>query len=644
MTKTLLLILIVATLAAPVVPTGARAAERREQAAALHRLAVEALRVNTVEHRRVAIQRLEQATLLDPGNPEYELALARAYYAAGFLKQARGRFERVARIAPDDADGHFGLGQVWRRDWLKYLERASLARAIDGFSAAARLEPDSPDPWLELVPLLIERGDLGAARAAAGHALASGRRRAEATLAWAGASWRLGDVRGADSAFALALPALPGVARERFDDIAPVASERDTFALHRLAPHDQVEFVRRFWREHDPDLATRENEARLEYWARVTQAYFLFFNPRLGEWDERGEVYVRYGPPDSTAYNPVNERLSVSFGTGPPFPANVLVWDYRGLGMRVAMHDRLLSERYRLPMSTTRDMDPTPNPDSLSRMQDVLPLRGGRGVFRALPPGVRRLPVEGAIARFEGATGGERLLAQLATPGSPADTLFAEWVVLDSASTREVARGSRALVSSACDPAALRVAEFAAELEPGAYVAGISVHDGRGGRGIWRSPVSVAGARAGVRLSDIVVSCGTPDVSPADGGPPVIRIEPNPASRVGPGDPLTAYFEIYGLSPEAGGLARFEYLYTVRAKRDPRIWLQRVLQPRSQPPPLSTRREAENAGSLRRQFVSVPVHELPDGEYRLDIQVRDLVAGTETKGSVPFVKGSGEIR
>ena len=47
----------------------------------------------------------------------------------------------------------------------------------------------------------------------------------------------------------------------------------------------------------DPDLASPENEAQLEYWSRVTQAYFLYFDSKRREWDERGEVYVRYGPP-----------------------------------------------------------------------------------------------------------------------------------------------------------------------------------------------------------------------------------------------------------------------------------------------------------------------------------------------------------
>src|SRR4029077_1667682 len=119
----------------------------------------------------------------------------------------------------------------------------------------------------------------------------------EAVLALAYTSYRLGDLPRADQLFARVVPRLPRAQRRLFDDIAPVASARDTFALHRLSPPDQEEFVRRFWKDQDPDLASPENEAQLEYWSRVTHAMFLYYDSRLGGWDERGEVYVRFGPP-----------------------------------------------------------------------------------------------------------------------------------------------------------------------------------------------------------------------------------------------------------------------------------------------------------------------------------------------------------
>jgi GWxTD domain-containing protein len=172
----------------------------------------------------------------------------------------------------------------------------------------------------------------------------------------------MGGVTRADSLFRRTIPRLARLAREKFDDIAPVASAQDTATSPSSLGQDQVTFIQRFWREHDPDLVSPENEAQLEYWSRVTQAYFLFFDTRRKEWDMRGEVYVRYGPPEQAAYNPMTSALVHLYSTGPAYPMNLLVWNYPSLGMQVQLEDRLLSEYYLLPRSMVYDMDPQPAP------------------------------------------------------------------------------------------------------------------------------------------------------------------------------------------------------------------------------------------------------------------------------------------
>jgi len=381
----------------------------------------------------------------------------------------------------------------------------------------------------------------------------------------------------------------------------------------------------------------------------VAHAYFLYYSPKRREWDERGEVFVRYGPPDAVDYNPLGARVVNSrgstlqspanvmlFATGPAYPANVQVWTYQSLGMSVTLQDRLLSEYYLLPITSDFDPDPAPDPDSLARRADALATAGGRGVFHRLPPGIRPLPVEGAVARFQGERS-PRLLAQAEVAAGPADSLWAEWVVLDSTRT-EVARARRELSPSACDATTRRVADFAADLPPGSYQVGLSVGDGRGRRGTFRALAELAAGPAEVELSDIVVSCGPPGWS-APAGASSVRPEPNPGARVAGGDPLTVYFEIYHLSPGEDGRARFQYVYTVRSTaRDPRLWIQRLFAPRPSIPEISATRTEENAGPLRRQFVSVPLHALPPGPYRLEIQVRDLISDAEAVRTADFVK------
>ena len=628
---------LVATAAGPV---RARADAARNAATLFHRAQAYEAR-GSIETRRLAMDCLERATALAPERADYQLALGRVYYRMGFLKQARSRFQKAEKLDPQNADARVGMGQVWRRDWLKYLDRTSLARAVENLSSAARLRPGDCETWLLLVPLLVERKELAAAGAAAERALEAGPERPDAALAVAYTSYRLGRIARAESTFKAALPRLPKLARERFEDIAPVASEEDTAALRRLPPPARAEFLRRFWREHDPDLASRENEAQLEYWARVAQAYFLYFDARRREWDERGEVYVRYGPPERADYNPLGVRGVQLFATGPAYPLNTLVWSYPGLGMQVQMQDRLLSEYYLLPISEYVEMDPRPDPEVMARRGDVLSSRGGRGVFPLLPPGAKPRPVDGILARFSGERG-PRLFGQVETQGWPDDSLWAEWVVLDTAMV-EVARATRVPGVSACDPASLRAADFAADLPPGRYQVGITVRDWAGRRGVFRAPVELWAAPATLTLSDAVVTCGRPDVSPpAPGAAPAVRLEANPAAVVSGAGPLTIYFEMYDLKPDESGQSRFEYECTVHsAEKDPRIWIQRLLQPRPRIPEISASRREEQPGNLRRQFVTIPVGELGEGRYRLDITVRDLNAGSEAVTRVLFVKRGG---
>ncbi len=623
-------------------PAGA-ATSTQAQAEALYQRALRMMERRNIEGRQAAIADLEQATLLDPRQANYQLTLARAYYQSGFLKNARQRFERVVSMMPNDAEGRYGLGQVWRRDWLKYLEPTSLARAIDHFAACCRLRPDHTDGWILMVPLLVEQKDERGAYSAAQRAFAADARRAEALLAVAYTAYRNGQVDRADSAFTAAIPRLPRTVRERFDDIAPVATERDTFELNHLPDSEQGEFKRRFWKDLDPDLATRVNEALLEYRSRVAHAYFLFYNPKLKEWDERGEVYVRYGAPERTVYNPVGQNLNytrVSSGrttNASMFPANVLVWEYPALGMAISMQDRTLNEYYMLPTSMDRDNDPLPDPDSLAMRTDQLTARSGRGVFPMLPPGIVPMPVHGTIARFQNEST-PQMLAQIEARGTPADSQWVEWAVLDSAA-QEVARGGRNLSPSACDPGERRVADVTASLPPGRYTVGMTVSDRRGRRGVHREEIEILAGRGSLALSDVLVSCGAPYVGAGGAGSVAVRPEPNPSATVRPGEPLTAYFEIYHLREGEDGLARFEYVYSVKsAEKDPRIWIQRAFNPRRNPDPISATRSEEQLGALRRQFVSVPVQSLPPGKYRLEVTVRDLVAATEAKTTALFVK------
>ena len=139
---------------------------------------------------------------------------------------------------------------------------------------------------------------------------------------------------------------------------------------------------------------------------------------------------------------------------------------------------------------------------------------------------------------------------------------------------------------------------------------------------------------ADLALSDVVIACGTPE------GGAAVRIEPNPAARVAGAGPLTAYFEIYHLRPDGDGLARFEYVYSVRSLRpDPGTGCRSSSRPRRRPPSRFRARSSTSAG-CGASSSRVPVATLPPGRYRLEITVRDQVAEEEVTRRLDFTKTS----
>lgn len=135
---------------------------------------------------------------------------------------------------------------------------------------------------------------------------------------------------------------LPAHERAYYQDIAWIATDEEQKAFRRVTadPLAKREFVMRFWAGRDPDLLTQVNERQITHYQRV---WFARANFSSGQtpWDRRGDVYVRYGPPDyrsksnqptppmTAAVERIKERLSVALygeeglgeiSAGPTFP------------------------------------------------------------------------------------------------------------------------------------------------------------------------------------------------------------------------------------------------------------------------------------------------------------------------------------
>jgi GWxTD domain-containing protein len=116
---------------------------------------------------------------------------------------------------------------------------------------------------------------------------------------------------------ALALPAVargepPGYkfGQREIERMSPELQRTFAGLQYLLIPHQskqflsladdarRIEWIRRFWIQRDPTPTTPENEMEIEHNIRVKLAGEFYGSKKWPGWDKRGEVFIRYGPPN----------------------------------------------------------------------------------------------------------------------------------------------------------------------------------------------------------------------------------------------------------------------------------------------------------------------------------------------------------
>lgn len=600
-----------------------------------------------LESRIAALRDFTAALDLAPQRYDIWFACGRARRECGDRAQARSCFERAASLRPADPSTWCELGAEWKEDWLLSTERSSLDEALKCFAQATELAPDSAGPWCAASALLLLEGRPKDALRAALRARRADLGGIEPLLVLGASSYRLGELAYADTAFRLARDGMNADLRKHFDGdagLVTVPGASDTSA-NRVAGESR-------WRDVDPDLTTPENEALLDYRTRVSLAFFLFRDRGVLYWDARADLFVRYGPPTGILFNPAraqtgfynNSELTYKepkiigyavgpfvyqeYGPGPNgYPYNMQLWTYAKLGIRAVMVDLGLRHEYELRPSLDQDRDdPRPESDSLMNHPELAEVGDGRGVFRALAPGAQPMKVAGEVSRF--LVGDSTIiLAHVSAAGGPADSMVGSWaVVADDGSVLK--RESSLLAISACDPAAQKVATFAATVPPGGFRIDLAVAARGGRRGVVHLRPRVDPVPAGLAMSDLVLVCGDPSMSAGPGG---VRIEPNLSHQLSDANVVTAYYELDHLVAAPNGETRFSFHDTIRAVAERR---------NAEPGPvlIESSREENSAGSHRRQFVTAATGSLRAGRYELRVEVRDLIGGGTASGTTEFVK------
>lgn len=98
--------------------------------------------------------------------------------------------------------------------------------------------------------------------------------------------------------------------------LLPVLPARDTAEWNRLLESGDADLLReikRFWIEKDPTPSTDTNERLLEHWERIAYArdHFTRYNNSPYGTDDRGTIYVKFGPPDKEQAGVMNAEFEL---------------------------------------------------------------------------------------------------------------------------------------------------------------------------------------------------------------------------------------------------------------------------------------------------------------------------------------------
>lgn len=644
-----------------------RLAWRRRDSIEVRRLLVEACRaVNSIESRRVGENALRELTVLEPDNPDVRFELAEILIRRGFDLDARRQLERVLERNPRHARAHLALGYQHEALYQRTKWPQDLGNLLGHFSRAADLDPDLYEARKKQVEALMLDGQWESAL------LILERLREK----WPEEGWlhalagtclaRPGTYAEAGEAFARSFERMSRSDLAAYQHLDVVADPYTFDRFDVLAPDEREDFLRVFWRSRDPLPVTAVNERQIEHWRRVVMADLLYGHRRLGirGWNTaRGEMYVRYGAPIHEEYVQGSSALLFSI------PSWYHVYRVGGRTLGATFYDTALNGLFYHPFTSTltsADVAAYTAPESYQHRF------GGRWLQPAMhmaafagPSGLAGGP--GGPSAGRGLSGGRgpsagrglnsgpptRAEIYLAVPvdslaAYAGSSLEVGTVVFDR-EWKEVARRAETLdldsAMVAGEAGRVLVHEVNLTLEPGEYIVATQV-EGEAGAVIGTLSREVAVDRFGgdsleLSVPELAFEVGTgPAPEPFRKGD--LCVIPNATGQVQGGERLVVYFEIYNLTGSEGqGICRYVLRYRIApADRKGGSVFARMAGAFRSHSFIESHFEEESPTPSVRRHLTIDVSALKPDRYALELEVMDLVSGTEAVRRLEFSRAA----
>jgi GWxTD domain-containing protein len=364
---------------------------------------------------------------------------------------------------------------------------------------------------------------------------------------------------------------------------------------------DRERWIHDYWELKDPVYTTAENEIEVEHYRRVAYAESAFYSAKWPMWDQRGEVYIRYGPP---TFRQIVAPEVDQYGVSPEGE----VWHYAQHNMTVLFEDPFSKREYSYYIERVRgpvgsrmrniegsiDAEVSGYLDDLSHvpppsieMEQAYDKYMGE-IFRFYDmierhPSVyaydlqqNQVPFVFSVDKFRGGKWVDRVDVNIEfeadLTGSPYKSPTREytatavfWDTGHDETGRVARRFDLPVATRAATPVRIIPAQLVFSLPPGFYTMAVTVEEPESGKlSSYRTDVTCVDFESKLAISDILFASA---VRPAERESPfnrgALEIVPHASRRYRKSVPIPVYFEVYNLARDKNDISTYTVEYQV---------------------------------------------------------------------------------